>query len=394
MPDKKEERSAGLYDYLNWRGDISFELLPPCEVDNLIFSIIAYVDFSDIVPEELNYAKKPSVLLNATKSFLRARSGILRDLGLMIPRETVTLLVRAAKTARFGLCRPFCFVNRVCDEEQKQFSAISFMLPGGDTFVTFRGTDDTIIGWKENFNMTFMHPVPAQTEALLYLENIARITTGKLYVGGHSKGGNLAVYASVKACERTRERIVAVYNNDGPGFDREFIESEDYLAMSQRIHTLVPQSSVVGMLLEHEERYTVVKSTSSGIMQHNGLTWSVMGGKFIHLDSIDDSSKLLDTSLKDWLAGLSPAEREDFVEKLYEAAISTNAKTLSELNSDKRKLLKVWSAIDNDARSQLIKCINIVLGRKNKEKSPKTATPEPNESTETTETNTTATTEE
>ena len=375
MPDKNSDRAGGLFDYLNWRGDISFELLAPCEVDNLIFSIISYVDFSGAVEEELNPEKKPPVLLNATKSFLRGQSGILQDLGLMIPRQTVTLLVRASKTARFGLCRPFCYVNRICDEEQKQFSAISFMLPSGDTFVTFRGTDDTIIGWKENFNMTFMHPVPAQTEALLYLEDIARATTGKLYVGGHSKGGNLAVYASVKASEATRERIAAVYNNDGPGFDREFIESEDYIEMSQRIHTLVPQSSVVGMLLEHEERYTVVKSTSTGLMQHNGLTWAVMGGKFIHLDAIDDSSKLLDSSLKEWLAGLEKSEREDFVDKLYEAATSTNAKTLSELSTDKRKLIKAWNAIDNDARSQLLKCINLVLGKKNP-KQPKTVTEE------------------
>lgn len=374
MPDNTD-RQNGLYDYLNWRGDISFEILPPCEVDNLIFSIISYIDFSDAVDEELEDGKKPPVLLSATKVFLRARSGIIKDLGLMIPRETVTLLVRASKTARFGLTRPFCFVNRVCDEEQKQFSAISFMLPSGDVFVTFRGTDDTLVGWKENFNMTFMHPVPAQTEALLYLENIARLTSGKLYVGGHSKGGNLAVYAAVKASESVRERIIAVYNNDGPGFNKDFIESEDYISMRQRIHTLVPQSSVVGMLLEHEESYTVVKSSTSGIMQHNGLTWSVMGGKFIHLDAVDDGSKLLDHSLKEWLSGLDSKERENFVEKLYEAALSTNVKTLSELNSDKRKLIKVWSAMDNDARTQLLKCINMIIG-KNRVKQPKTDTEE------------------
>ena len=375
MPEKNADRSAGLYDYLNWRGDIPFDILPPCEVDNLIFSIISYVDFSEVVEEELLGDKKPSVLLNATKSFLRAQNGVVRELGLVIPRETITLLVRASKTVRFGLCRPFCFVNRICDEEQKQFSAISFMLPGGDVFVAFRGTDDTIVGWKENFNMTFMHPVPAQTEALVYLENIARLTAGKIYVGGHSKGGNLAVYAAVKASEATRERIVAVYNNDGPGFDRDFIEGEDYISMRQRIHTLVPQSSVVGMLLEHEESYTVVKSTSTGLMQHNGLTWSVMGGKFIHLDAIDDSSKLLDSSLKEWLAGIEQNEREEFVDKLYDAISSTNAKTLSELNADKRNLIKVWSAIDNDSRAQLLKCINLVLVKKNF-KQPKTTTEE------------------
>ena len=362
MPDKAEQ-TAGLYDYLNWRGDLSFETIPPCEVDNLIFSIIAYIDLSGTVTEDFP-KKRPAALLNATRNFLRSQSGTIIDLGLIIPRETATLLVRASKTARFGLVRPVCYVNRICDEQQKQFCAVSFLLPGGDTFVAFRGTDDTLVGWKENFNMSFMHPVPAQEEAVRYLEYIARHTEGKLYVGGHSKGGNLAVYSAVKASDAVKDRIVAVYNNDGPGFDRSFIEGEDYLAMRDRIYTLVPQSSVVGMMLEHEERYTVVKSTSSGLMQHNGLTWVVMGGAFIKLDSVDEQSKLIDSSLKSWLADISIEDRERFVDELFEALSSTNAKTLSELGADKRKLIKAWNSIDNEARTQLIRCINTIWGKK------------------------------
>lgn len=363
MPDKAEQTS-GLYDYLNWRGDLSFETVPPCEVDNLILSIISYIDFSGTVSDEFPQ-RKPAALLTATRNYLRAQSGIIKNLGLIIPRETITLLVRASKTARFGLARPFCYVNRICDKEEKQFSAVSFMLPGGSTFVAFRGTDDTLVGWKENFNMSFMHPVPAQEEAVQYLEYIAGHTEGNIYVGGHSKGGNLAVYAAVKASPVVKERIEAVYNNDGPGFDRDFIESEDYLAMRDRIHTLVPQSSVVGMMLEHEERYTVVKSTTTGLLQHNGLTWAVMGGSFIKLDAIDDRSRLIDSSLKAWLAEISAEDRERFVDELYEAVSATNAKTLSELSADKKKLVKAWNAMDNEARAQLMRCINTIRGKKN-----------------------------
>ena len=363
MPDKAEQ-TASLYDYLNWRGDLPFETVPPCEVDNLILSIISYIDFSETVSEEFP-TKKTAALLTATRNYLRSQPGIIKDLGLIIPRETVTLLVRASKTVRFGLVRPVCYVNRICDVEQKQFSAVSFLLPGGDVFVAFRGTDDTIVGWKENFNMSFMHPVPAQTEAAKYLEYIAEHTEGRIYVGGHSKGGNLAVYAAVKASDAVKERIVAVYNNDGPGFSKEFIEGEDYMSIRDRIHTLVPQSSVVGMMLEHEERYTVVKSTSGGLLQHNGLTWSVMGGGFIKLDTVDDQSRLIDRSLKSWLAEISIEDRERFVDELYEAISSTNAKTLTDLGADKKKLVKAWSSIDNEARAQLMRCINTILGRKN-----------------------------
>lgn len=363
MPQNATNQN-GLFDYLNWRGDLSFENVPVGEVDSLIFSIISYIDFAEAVPEELS-DRKPPVLLNATRSYLKGQSGIIKSIGLIIPREIITLLVRASKTARFGLTRPFCHVNRVCDVEEKQFSATSYMLPGGDTFVAFRGTDDTLVGWKENFNMSFMHPVPAQTEAVKYLEDIASLTEGKLYVGGHSKGGNLAVYAAVKASKEVRERIVAVYNNDGPGFNKDFVEGSDYEQMRERIYTLVPQTSVVGMMLEHEERYTVVKSTSAGLLQHNGLTWSVMGGSFIRLDSIDEESKLIDTTLKNWLAEMSIEEREKFVDELYEALTATNAKTLSDLGADKRKIVKAWNAIDNDSRSLLIRCLNMITGKKN-----------------------------
>lgn len=356
-------QTSGLFDYLNWRGDLSFENVPVGEVDSLIFSGLSYIDFSDSVGEEPS--KKPAVLLNATKSYLKAQSGIIKSMGLIIPRELITMLVRTSKTARFGLTRPFCHVNRVCDREQIQFSATSFMLPGGSTFVAFRGTDDTLVGWKENFNMSFMQPVPAQSEALKYLEKIASLTEGRLYVGGHSKGGNLAVYASVKASESTKSRISAVYNHDGPGFDRDFIESADYDKMRDRIFTLVPQTSVVGMMLEHEERYTVVKSSSAGLLQHNPLSWAVMGGSFIKLDSIDEESRLIDSSLKAWLAEISPEERERFVDELYEALVSTNAKTLSDLNADKIKIVKAWSAMDNELRSILIKSLNIIVGKKN-----------------------------
>ncbi len=364
MSDRNTNQASSVYDYLNWRGDIGFDVIPPNEVDNLIFSIISYIDFDGVVEEELGQ-KKPPVLLSTTKSYLGTKHGKIQNLGLFIPREVVTLLVRAAKTQRFGLCRPFCYANRICDNQQKQFSAVSFMLPCGDTFVAFRGTDDTLVGWKENFNMCFMQPVPAQIEALEYLELVASKTSGKIYLGGHSKGGNLAVYSAVKASYAVRERIAAVYNNDGPGFDREFIDGDDYREMSERIHTIVPQSSIIGMLLEHEERHIVVKSRSSGLLQHNGLSWDVMGGSFIKLDSVDEGSKNIDRSLKQWLASIDPQKRESFVDSLYEALTATNAKTLSDLSSDKIKLIKAWNSLDAETRANLMKCINLIRGKKN-----------------------------
>lgn len=371
MGDKNQMQASALYDYLSWRGDLLFDNSAFCEVDSLILSIISYIDFTGFVTPDAESKKRPPVLLSATKAFLKAQKGVIPSMGLIIPKETVTLLVRAAKTARFGLMRPFAFVNRICDSEQKQFSAISFALGNGDVFVAYRGTDDTLVGWKENFNMSFMQPVPAQREAKEYLEYIAAHTTGRIYVGGHSKGGNLAVYAAVKASAEVRERIEAVYNNDGPGFDTAFVTGEDYISLRERIFTYVPQSSVVGMLLEHEESYTVVKSRQNGLLQHNGLSWEVMGNSFIKLDSVSEQSKVVDSSMKEWLASMTPAEREGVVDALYEALAATNAKTLSDLGADKIKIVRAWNAMDNESRNQVRRCINIIFGKKKQQKAEK-----------------------
>jgi hypothetical protein len=219
--------------------------------------------------------------------------------------------------------------------------------------------------------MSFMQPVPAQIEAKEYLEYIAEHTHGNIYVGGHSKGGNLAVYAAVKANKATKSRIAAVYNNDGPGFDSDFISGEDYKEIKDRIYTYVPQSSVVGMLLEHEESYTVVKSRQSGIMQHNGLSWEAMGNSFVKLDSVSEDSKVIDTSMKEWLSSMTPEEREGVVDALYDALSATNAKTLSDLGADKIKIVRAWNAMDNDARNQVRRCINIIFGKKKQQKTDK-----------------------
>ena len=196
MSEAQKGKFANIFDYVNWRGDLSFEQSPVCEVDGLIFSILSYIDYSDVVPTEIYGVRKPLALLTVTKRYLMAHSGgDVPAIGLMLSRQIIRLLVKASKTRRFGLTAPLCFVNKISDSEQKQFSAIAFSFENGDVFIAFRGTDDTLVGWKENFNMSFTYPVPAQKEAVEFLEYVASKTEGKIYLGGHSKGGNLAVYA-------------------------------------------------------------------------------------------------------------------------------------------------------------------------------------------------------
>ena len=370
MPEKQREKFFIIFDYLDWRGDLDFSTVEVCEVDGLIFSILSYVDYSHVVPTKIHGVRKPPTLLTVTKRYLKSHSGSdIPNLGLILSKKIVKLLARAAKTKRFGLITPLCYVNRVCDVEEKQFSAIAFGFENGDTFIAFRGTDDTLVGWKENFNMSFIYPVPAQKEAVAFLEYVASKTEGRIYLGGHSKGGNLAVYAGVKASEKTRARIKRIYSNDAPGFDQRFICGDDYKTMCDRIFTFLPQSSVVGMMLEHEESYTVVKSRGTGLLQHEGFTWEVMRGKFVYLNSITENSRMLDRNMKAMLAEMSPEERERFVEAIYEAIQSkTGAKTLTELSSDKMKLFEVWNSLDEESKLQFRRFASLLVGKKAEKK--------------------------
>ena len=155
------------------------------------------------------------------------------------------------------------------------------LLPDGSAYVAFRGTDDTIVGWKEDFNMAFTPEIPAQRYAADYLQQAAAALAFRpLLVGGHSKGGNLAVYAAVFCGEAIQKQIRAVYNNDGPGFYASLLELPEHRRIAGKITTLLPESSVVGMLLEHEEAYQVVRSTQIRLMQHDGFSWQVLGRRF------------------------------------------------------------------------------------------------------------------
>lgn len=354
---------ANMTDYIDWRGDILFSELGLNEVDNLILSAICYIDFEGIVSPSFN---KPILLRTAARKYLLRHRGERAYLGAIVPPHIVTLMAKAAKSKRFGSVRVCGYINHVNDESQTQFSAITYLLDEKNICVSFRGTDDTIIGWKENFNMSFMHPVPAQIEAVSYLEDAASERMGNIYVTGHSKGGNLAAYAVTKCKTAVLDRIACAYNNDGPGFNTEFIESNEYKRAKSRIRTIIPESSVVGMLLEHEESYEVVKSSETGLLQHDSLSWEVLGGSFVHLDTISEESKFIDKTIKGWLGEMTVEDRENFVDNLFDALSSTSAKTLTDLNSDRKKLLKAWSGLDAETRNTVFKYVKLLLKEKTK----------------------------
>ncbi len=355
-----------VFDYIDWRGDIPFSVIGIGEIDNMIFSQICYIDFKGIIPASPK--AKPISFLAAAKRYVQAHRGETINLGAIMPPELVSLVTKAARSVRFSSLSVVGYVNRVSNVDQKQFSAMTFLIGEDTCFVAFRGTDDTIVGWKESFNMSFLSPIPAQTEAVRYLHAVAAaFPDRKICIGGHSKGGNLAVYSAVKCREEINARIEGVYNNDGPGFDRQFIESEQYAATRERIHTLVPHSSIVGMLLEHEEHYDVVRSTMNGLLQHNAFSWEVLGGKFIRHDGVTEESRQIDRTLKRWMREMPVEQRKKTVDSLYEILESVNARTLTDLSTDKLKLIKAWNSLDAESKKIIKRCISLIV-KKNKGK--------------------------
>lgn len=313
-----------IFDYLTWRGDILFSQLPPNSVDALIFSALSYIDYDDIVPGGID----GSMMLREVSdqmfqlSDLEGRYRVKKDL---------ELLEAAGETERFGNASLSFYQNIFDVKEETQFAAVTFLLDDGSAFVTYRGTDKTLIGWKEDFNMTYQESIPAQRLALKYLQAFAEVNQGTLRVGGHSKGGNLAVYAAAQSGIEIQNRIVEVYNQDGPGFRKQMMEDTGYLNIVPKIHTYVPQSSVFGMLLEHKEPYTIIKSKYIGIVQHDPYNWEVLGKDFILVEELTPDSRFLDHTMEDWLADMTNEERNELVDTLFNLLMVGDTNQLRDL---------------------------------------------------------------
>ena len=218
-------------------------------------------------------------------------------------------------------------------------SVLSFLLDDDRVYVAFRGTDNTIVGWKEDFNMSFLYQTEGQIRAAQYLNDCYGDTSYELLVGGHSKGGNFAVYASAFCQPAIQDRITCVYSNDGPGFLKEITTQESYERIVSRVVSTIPESSIVGMLLENEMDHRVVKSSQTGAMQHDAMSWEVLGNHFVFAENLSESSVMLDRTLKNWIYGLSAEEREDFVNILFGTLQSTGATTLDELTANKFSMM-------------------------------------------------------
>lgn len=309
----------------------SFAVRPFNSVDSLILSWVSYMRFPESMSEIRSWRGMGIRELLCAEYF----SEMFADL--WNPEGNRQLLFALAASPRFRGITVCGYVEQLDREREKQFSATTFRIGPELSYVAFRGTDDTIVGWKEDFNMAFQCPVPSQEAAVGYLGEAALHTQGTLLTGGHSKGGNLSVYAAAKCAPEIRERIRKIYSHDGPGFQETVLSSEAFQRTLPKVEKTIPQSSLVGMLLENQEDYLVVRSSSVSLWQHDPFSWMVEDGQFCMLSGLTPGAKMRDAALNEWIRNLSEEERERFVDALFEVIAVNGIDTISEFSSGWKK---------------------------------------------------------
>lgn len=341
-----------IIDYVREWGIYSFMEKPLNEVDSLVLCQLSYLNYQKFVPG-LDKRNTPVSIQSIYEE--PERDCILDDY--WYKDENKELFEEAANSVRFGSLKMNYYVNVVNEEEETQFSAITFILEDKSVYIAYRGTDATIVGWKEDLNLAFSKPLHSQYLATEYMDRVASYIAGCFYAGGHSKGGNLAVYAAMNCGERTRDKIIRIYNNDGPGFRPEIRKQGNFEAIADRLVKFIPRSSLVGMILEDHCDYEIVESKSVGLLQHNSYSWKVEAGKFLRAQNMTDSKLIRDASLNEWILSLSEEEIHTFVDTLYEVVSASEASNVFEFGADWKKCLQsVFAAARgvNDATKKAI----------------------------------------
>lgn len=349
-------------DYLLWRGDLTFCQSGFNEVDGALLVFVSFVNMEGIIPEAVG--RDEITFSDAAEAYFEKRNDIKKSYGAIISGEDIRKMITLmAKSPRFRDAQLSGYVNRLNYEEQEQFAAFTARLNDGTVFVAFKGTDDTLVGWKEDLNMASSDEVPCQKSSVLYLNSVGKaFPESNLRVGGHSKGGNLAVYASAKCDPSVQKRIVRVYNNDGPGFSGEFLKSAEYSGIRDRVLKLVPQESVVGMLLTNDDNFTVISSEKSGVTQHNCYLWQVRGRHFIRRSGLTRQALELSRAVNAWIEDKDMATRRAITDAIYDILTADNAHTLNDFASDRLLLWRSLAKIEPEKRTLVFGEMRKLLG--------------------------------
>lgn len=348
---------GNIVSYLGELGHVSFEEMPFNEVDALILSQFSYLKFDGLVPKLTDNAEAISLI--AMKEQMDEAVVFADE---RYEKDNRLLFEGMVNSRRF---RNMCcnYYSSILNEDvQTQFGAITCILDGELPVVVFRGTDENLIGWKEDFNMAFKKPVPGQKLSVLYVNQAGLRIPGEFYVCGHSKGGNLAVYSSMNAFVDIQPRLKRIYSFDGPGFRPEILSGGQYEKIEDRIEKYIPRSSLVGMILENHEDYFVIESSSIGLLQHDPYTWKVEEGAFVAKAEVYKGRQFMNEALNEWILKLDEEQLEVFVGTLFHVLEGCESKNLIALAGDWKKsihgMMRATKDVSHETRDEIQ---NIIL---------------------------------
>ena len=342
---------TGIMEYLKEQGGTSFEQLPFHELDALVLSLLSYIDFGGMV----GGMESEPVLIGEIRERVLTEGYLKRYQGVVILPKILKMFALVSRCPRYRGLSLWGFCQEWDEKKGMQFAAVTVLLPGERLFLSFRGTDSTIVGWKEDFNLSLASAVPSQRRAAEYLKAAAqRRRESILLTGGHSKGGNLAVYAAVHCPEELSPRIGGIYSFDSPGFDRRETESRSYRLIMGKMRHFIPQSSVIGTLLYQGGDWAIVKSAGAGILQHDPFFWEIKGERFVRAKAQSRFGQKSGAFLNSWMERAAPKELEQFTALLFSIVEATGAKRFSDLGESAflnlGRMAKTYFCLDRQSR--------------------------------------------
>lgn len=346
---------SNINDYLMWRGDIELDSKNRLnEVDSMIMARFSYLRFDKIKMNKEETIETVSAKMKDLKNEEFLYNG---------DKDLITNL---GQSIRFKDMEVTDYIKTNEKEIEKQFGAVTIHLSDKEMYISFIGTDSTVYGWKEDFNMAFMDSVPCQLAGKEYVEKVAaKYPDKKIRIGGHSKGGNVAIYSALTASKEIQNRIIKVYNYDGPGFNKEVINKYKTSSILQKIETYLPQDSMIGRIMTHEEKCTISYSIEKGIYQHDIYSWQVLGKDLVKSESLTESSELFNKSLTEWLDTTTNEQRKIFFDGIFEVIYSTDANRFSDiqknLSENMTKIYKTYREIPEQDRKTITDMIKLFV---------------------------------
>ena len=344
---------ANINDYLRWRGDIPVSYKYKFnEIDSMILARFSYLRFDKIK------MKKEETIESISKKMKKLDNEEFRYNG---DKELITYL---GESNRFKNMIVTDYIQNNESELEQQFGAITVHISNKEMYISYIGTDSTIYGWKEDFNMAFMDTVPCQILGAKYVNRIAhKYPSKRIRIGGHSKGGNVAIYSALEASVDVQNRIIKIYNYDGPGFNKKVVEKYRANKLTKKIETYIPQDSIIGRIMTHKEKCTVVLSTEKGIYQHDIYSWQIVKDDLIKAEALTDSSEIIKATLNDWLSNTTIAQRKIFFDGIFELFYATNADSFSEisqeLSKNMLKILNAYKEISEEDKKEMFAMLKI-----------------------------------